>query len=52
MVQCSGYLGIGNIFRTTCLDLWQWICLAAVTVTVIPVAWGIRFVVYSLGWEE
>ena len=49
LVQCSGYLGIGEIFRTTRLDLWQWFALAAVTVTIIPLAWGIRFTVHSLG---
>ena len=52
MVQCSGYLGIGNIFRTTCLDLWQWFALAGITVTIIPLAWGIRYLVYRLGLYE
>ncbi|MCL2710531.1 MAG: calcium-translocating P-type ATPase, PMCA-type [Planctomycetaceae bacterium] len=52
MVQCSGYLGIGEIFRTACLDLWQWFALAAVTVTIIPLAWGVRFGVYKCGLYE
>jgi len=49
MVQCSGYWGIGEIFRTTCLDWWQWLALAAVTVTIIPAAYLIRFFIHSLG---
>jgi len=52
MVQCSGHFGIGEIFRTTCLDMWQWFALTGVTVTIIPAAWGVRFIVHLLGLYE
>jgi Ca2+-transporting ATPase len=42
MVQASPYFGIGEVFRTTHLTLNQWLGIAAMTATVIPVAWGIR----------
>ncbi|MDR3110629.1 MAG: cation transporting ATPase C-terminal domain-containing protein, partial [Planctomycetaceae bacterium] len=42
LVQASPYFGIGEVFRTTHLTLTQWLCLAALTATVIPVAWGVR----------
>jgi Ca2+-transporting ATPase len=49
LVQCSGFYGIGEIFRTTALSSSQWIRLALLTVTIIPAAWLIRYVVHSLG---
>ena len=50
MVQFSDmFPAIGAIFRTTCLDLWQWFALAGVTVTIIPLAWGVRYVVHLFG---
>ena len=49
MVQCSGFGGIGEIFRTQVLSLEQWGKITLVTVTIIPVAWGIRSIVHSLG---
>ncbi|MDR0328550.1 MAG: HAD-IC family P-type ATPase [Planctomycetaceae bacterium] len=49
MVQCSGFCGIGEIFRTTALSSSQWIRLAILTVSIIPAAWLIRYVVNSLG---
>jgi Ca2+-transporting ATPase len=52
MVQCSGFLGIGDIFRTTALELWQWAYIALVTATVIPAAWGVRFIVHLFGLYE
>ena len=52
IVQGSGYFGIGEIFRTTALELWQWIALALLTVTIIPAAYGIRYVVHLLGLYE
>jgi Ca2+-transporting ATPase len=52
MVQCSGFMGIGEVFRTVALSLDQWLKLAIVTVTIIPVAWLIRFAVHSLGLYE
>ena len=53
MVQFSSiFPAIGAIFRTTCLDLWQWFALAGITVTIIPLAWGVRYIVNSLGLYE
>jgi len=49
VVQAGGLFGIGDIFRTTPLAVWQWLVLVGVTVTLIPAAWGIRYVVHSLG---
>jgi len=49
MVQCSGSFGIGEIFRTVPLSLEQWLTLTVVTATIIPAAWGIRWIVHSLG---
>ena len=52
VVQGGGFFGISEIFRTTPLAAWQWLVLAGITVTIIPAAWGIRYVVYSLGLYE
>jgi Ca2+-transporting ATPase len=53
LVQCSGSAennnAIGEVFRTVALSPMQWIQIALLTITIIPVAWGIRFVVHSLG---
>ena len=52
MVQFSDYFGIGSIFRTQALSLVQWIQLALLTATVIPMAYLIRYFVYRLGLYE
>jgi len=52
VVQGGSVWGIGEIFRTTALQLWQWGALALLTVTIIPAAYGIRYVVHSLGLYE
>jgi len=49
VVQGGNVLGIGEIFRTTALQLWQWGVLVLITATIIPAAYGIRFIVHSLG---
>jgi Ca2+-transporting ATPase len=49
VVQGGNFLGIGEVFRTTALGLWQWGVLALLTVTLIPAAYGIRYTVHSLG---
>ncbi len=52
MVQASAYLGIGEIFRTVALDLTQWMEIALLTATIIPVAWAVRLMIHRLGWES
>ncbi|MDR1385145.1 MAG: calcium-translocating P-type ATPase, PMCA-type [Planctomycetaceae bacterium] len=47
MVQASDYLGIGVIFRTNSLSFHQWLGIAALTLTMIPVGWFIRFFVHQ-----
>jgi Ca2+-transporting ATPase len=42
MVQLSPYFGIGSIFRTSALELEQWIWIVLLTLTVLPVSMGIR----------
>jgi Ca2+-transporting ATPase len=53
MVHFSGtaaeQTAIGEIFRTQALSLPQWIQLILVTITIIPAAWGIRYIVHLLG---
>jgi Ca2+-transporting ATPase len=49
IVQFSGFFGIGEIFRTTALELWQWGILAMLTITIIPVGYLIRYTVHSFG---
>ncbi|MDR0337135.1 MAG: calcium-translocating P-type ATPase, PMCA-type [Planctomycetaceae bacterium] len=44
MVQISGYWGIGQIFRTESLSLFQWFQIMLLTVTIIPFVWFVRFV--------
>ena len=51
MVQASAYLGIGDIFRTMSLSLTQWLDISLLTVTIIPVAWGVRHLVHRLGFD-
>ncbi|MDR1492073.1 MAG: calcium-translocating P-type ATPase, PMCA-type [Planctomycetaceae bacterium] len=48
MVQASDYLGIGMIFRTNPLSIRQWLGVAALTATIIPVGWLIRFLAYKI----
>lgn len=52
MVQASDYLGIGDIFRSTALSPSQWLKIASLTVTIIPVSWAVRLTVNRLGFEE
>ena len=49
VVQGGSVMGIGEIFRTTALQFWQWGVLVLITVTIIPAAYGIRYTVHSLG---
>jgi len=51
MVQASGYLHIGEIFRTIPLDPYQWLCISLLTATILPVAWLSRRFCYRLGYE-
>ena len=43
---------IGEIFRTTPLNLTQWLEIIALTFSVVPVAWFGRFLSYKLGLEK
>ncbi len=52
MVQASAYLGIGEVFRTVALSPIQWLKIALLTATIIPVAWIVRLVVYRLGFDS
>ncbi len=52
MVQASDHLGIGEIFRTVSLSARQWGGIALLTATIIPVAWGVSFLINQMGWEE
>ena len=56
LVCCSGNVEsqtvIGEVFRTVALSPEQWLKIALVTVTIIPVAWLVRYVVHSLGLFE
>jgi len=52
MVQASGCLGIGGIFRTVSLSLTQWGGIALLTATIIPVSWAIRFLIRRLNLES
>ena len=52
MVQASGYIGIGEIFRTVSLSGTQWGGIALLTATILPVAWGVRWMVWRMGWDE
>ncbi|MDR1485987.1 MAG: cation-translocating P-type ATPase [Planctomycetaceae bacterium] len=52
-VQVDGGTGfIGSIFRTQPLSVLQLIKVAVITVTIIPVAWCIRFLIHQIGLEE
>lgn len=42
LVQASPYCGIGDVFRCVQLSLHQWLGIAAVTFTIVPVAWIAR----------
>jgi Ca2+-transporting ATPase len=48
LVQASGCLGIGDVFRTEPLSFLQWGQIALLTVTIIPVAWLVRFLIRKL----
>ncbi|MDR0391670.1 MAG: cation-translocating P-type ATPase [Planctomycetaceae bacterium] len=54
MVQASDFGSgfIGSIFRTQPLSIIQLIKIAVLTVTIIPVAWCVRFLINQLGLEE
>jgi len=52
MVQFSDFMHLGAIFRTTALEWWQWMNLALVTATIIPLAWGVRYIIHLLGLYE
>ncbi len=52
MVQASDYVGIGRIFRTVPLSLTQWLEIALLTVTIIPVAWLVRLLIHQLGLDR
>ncbi|HBT77191.1 MAG TPA: calcium-translocating P-type ATPase, PMCA-type, partial [Planctomycetaceae bacterium] len=52
MVQASAYLGIGEIFRTVALSVTQWLEIALLTVTIIPVAWVVQRVIHFIGLES
>ncbi|MDR2346464.1 MAG: cation-translocating P-type ATPase [Planctomycetaceae bacterium] len=43
---------IGSIFRTNPLSVIQLIQIAIITVTIIPVAWCVRFLIHKIGWDE
>ena len=51
MVQASDYFGIGEIFRTTALSPMQWLEIALLTVTIIPVAWLVRCLIHWIGLD-
>jgi len=51
IVHFSDY-GFGGIFRTQALSMMQWLQLTLLTATIIPAAWVIRYIVYSLGLYE
>jgi threonine/homoserine efflux transporter RhtA len=48
MVVLSPYAGIGAIFRIEPLSLPQWLGIAGITATVIPVAWLARKLVSKI----
>jgi Ca2+-transporting ATPase len=50
--QDGGVGLIGSIFRTCPLSIMQLIEIAIITVTIIPVAWCVRFLIRKIGWEE
>ncbi|MDR2642009.1 MAG: cation-translocating P-type ATPase [Planctomycetaceae bacterium] len=52
VVQENGAGFIGSIFRTQPLSILQLIKVAVITVTIIPVAWCVRFLIHQIGWEE
>ena len=52
MVQASEYFEIGKIFRTVALGWMQWVQIALLTATIIPVAWLIRLAIRQMGLEE
>jgi Ca2+-transporting ATPase len=51
-IQENGAGFIGSIFRTQPLSVMQLIKIAVLTVTIIPVAWCVRFLINQLGLEE
>lgn len=52
MVQASGYMEIGTIFRTVALSWQQWLGITLLTATILPFAWLCRQVEYWLGFES
>ena len=52
MVQASAYFGIGDIFRTIALSPTQWLEIALLTVTIIPVAWFVRNLIHWVGLDS
>lgn len=50
MVQIGG--PIGDIFRTTRLDLNQWLWILGLTATILPVSWLSRQIAYLVGAEN
>ncbi len=52
MVQASGFVGIGEIFRTVSLSVGQWGGIALLTATILPIAWAVRLFICRAGLED